>query len=128
MRLKAGIFTADDEPMRAARVAVIAVIVFAFPASASDAAVGWHTKSQAERNIMAAHRVLARWNVGLVSPKTRLPKNNVWVRCAGRGARSRAGFTSFRCTIGYRRVRVRVTYLSKTKNGFELHDRRVYRV
>ena len=77
---------------------------------------------------MLAHRVLARWKVGFVNPKTRLPRNNVWVRCSGRGKWAKGGYTRFRCVVGYRRVRVSVVYHAKTRNGCELHDRRVYRV
>ena len=114
--------------MRRTAVLVLCLLTFASGAAAAERAAGRHVKPRAERNIMAAHRVLGRWNVGLVNPRTRLLRNNVWVSCSGRGSRTRAGYTQFRCVVGYRRVRVSVRYVAKTNNGFELHDRRTYRV
>ncbi|MEJ7793813.1 MAG: hypothetical protein WKF65_17770 [Gaiellaceae bacterium] len=113
--------------MRLFVVLAFSLAVFAAGVSPSAAAVG-HSKLRAERNIMAAHRVLNRWQVGLVNPRTQLPRNNVWVRCSGRRGRTTEGYTHFRCIIGYRRVRVSVRYFAKAKNAFELHDRRTFRV
>ncbi len=116
--------------MRAFVVSILCVCFVApsSTASAAERAPGHHTRAQAESNVMAAHRVLHQWKAGLVNPKTHLPRNNIWVRCSGRGSRTRAGYGRFRCIVGYRTVRVRVRYLSKEKNAFELHDRKVYRV
>ena len=114
--------------MRRLLILAFCLVTFASIASAAEAALGRHIKPRAERNIMGAHRVMDRWKVGLVNPRTRLLRNNVWVRCSGRGSRTRAGYMEFRCILGYRRVRVSVRYVAKTKNAFELHDRRPYRV
>ncbi len=114
--------------MRTTIAVILSVGTFVTVGTASDSAPGRHTRAQAERNIMAAHRVLDRWGAGLVNPRTRLPRNNVWVRCSGRAGATAAGYARFRCIIGYRRIRVSVRYHAKTKNAFELHDRRTYRV
>jgi hypothetical protein len=69
--------------------------------------------------------MLARWRVGLVDPHTRLIRNNVWVRCSGRGKAVLARHTGFRCVLGHRRTRVTVTYVVLRRNGFEVRDRSV---
>jgi len=92
-------------------------------AGVSQAAVAWHTKAQAERNILNAPRALARWNKEFVNPETHLVRRNVAVRCTGVG-RERAGrFNRFACVVGYKTLRVKMTYLALFSNGFELLGR-----
>ena len=90
----------------------------------ADAASERQTRLRAERNLIGAQTMLARWNVGLVNPWTRLLRTNVWVRCAGRGAAVAGRYTNFGCTVGYRRVRVTLTYLVLNRKGFEVRNRR----
>jgi len=93
-------------------------------AAVSQAAIAWHTKAQAERNILNAPRALARWNKAFVNPETHLVRRNVVVRCSGLG-HSRAGrFNRFSCTVRYRQVTARMTYLALFSNGFELRGRK----
>ena len=91
----------------------------------AEAASERQTRLRAERNLIGAQTMLARWNVGLVNPWTRLLRTNVWVRCAGRGAAVAGRYTNFGCTVGYRRVRVTLTYLVLNRKGFEVRNRRI---
>ncbi len=90
----------------------------------AEAASERQTRLRAERNLIGAEKMLARWNVGLVNPSTRLLRTNVWVRCAGRGAAVAGRYTRFGCTVGYRRVRVTLTYVVLNGKGFEVRNRR----
>ena len=90
----------------------------------AEAASERQTRLRAERNVIGAQKMLARWNVGLVNPWTRLLRTNVWVRCSGRGAAVAGRYTNFGCTVGYRRVRVTLTYLVLNRRGFEVRNRR----
>jgi hypothetical protein len=91
----------------------------------ADAASEPQSKLRAERNLIGAEKMLARWKVGLVNPWTRLIRTNVWVRCVGRGAAVAGRYTKFGCTVGYRRVRVTLTYLVLNRKGFEVRNRRI---
>ena len=90
----------------------------------AEAAPERQTRLRAERNLIGAEKMLARWNLGLVNPSTRLLRTNVWVRCAGRGVAVAGRYTSFGCTVGYRRLRVKLTYLVVSSKGFEVRNRR----
>jgi hypothetical protein len=111
---------------RAMRLTVLVSLITSLAlagAAVSQAAVAWHTKAQAERNILNAPRALARWNKSLVNPETHLVRRNVAVACSGVG-RERAGrFNRFECVVRYRLIRVKMTYLALFSNGFELLGR-----
>lgn len=106
---------------------VVCLCLAALVATAVSSAAGEprQTRAAAERNLISAQRMLARWQVGLVDPHTRLIRNNVWVRCTGRGKAVGARHTVFRCVLGHRRTRVTVTYVALRRNGFEVRERRV---
>jgi hypothetical protein len=110
--------------MRPALLVLLCLVSLAAGA-ASAAGEPRQTRSTAERNLISAQRMLARWRVGLVDPSTRLIKNNVWVRCSGRGKAVQSRHTIFRCVLGHRRTRVTVTYVVLRRNGFEVRGRRV---
>lgn len=97
--------------------------MFAIPSTAA-ASSGWHTRAQAERNILNAPRALKRWSSQLVNPKTLVVRQNVSVTCRGLGpVHVGERFTRFTCTIRYHSVRFRVIYAAQLSNGFELHGR-----
>ncbi len=100
-------------------VATFALLLL-FPAAAA-ARPGWHTRAQAERNVLNAPRALRHWSATLVNPKTLVVRQNVSVACRGIG-RSLGGtrFTRFGCVVKYRTVHVRMLYIAQTANGFEL--------
>lgn len=111
--------------VRFSLVVLLCLVCLVATAVAPAAGEPRHSRSTAERNLISAQRMLARWRVGLVDPHTRLIRNNAWVRCSGRGQAVRARHTVFRCVLGHRRTRVTVTYLALRRNGFEVRDRRV---
>jgi hypothetical protein len=106
---------------------VVLLCLFSLVAAAVASAAGQprQTRHAAERNLISAQRMLARWRMGLVDPHTSLIRNNVWVRCSGRGKAVEGRYALFRCVIGHRRTRVTVTYVSLRGNGFEVRERRV---
>lgn len=99
-------------------------LAFLTGAGNADAVLARHTKVRAERNIISAQRMLARWRVGFVNPRTGLVWNNVSVHCLGRGAVMDGRYTHFACAIDYKRTRVSLTYLALPDNGFEVRGRR----
>ena len=111
--------------MRLSLAVLLCLAALVASAVASAAGEPRQTRAAAERNLISAQRMLARWQVGLVDPHTRLIRNNVWVRCAGRGSAVGARHTVFRCVLGHRRTRVTVKYVALRRNGFEVRERRV---
>jgi hypothetical protein len=111
--------------VRVSLVVLLCLVALVATAVASAAGEPRQTRAAAERNLISAQRMLARWEVGLVDPHTRLIRNNVWVRCSGRGNAASARHTLFRCVLGHRRTRVTVTYVALHRNGFEVRERRV---
>ena len=102
-----------------------AAIVLAWAASAggarsSAAAVPRQTKQRAERNLLAATRMLARWRVGLIDPKTGLLRSNTTATCSGKGTAVAHAYRQFTCVLRYRTVAVRLLYIVQSKNGFEV--------
>jgi hypothetical protein len=96
------------------------VVAFASAPGVSAATVV-HTRIQAERNILHAHRVLRRLDRRLVNARTGLPRTDTVVVCRGEGRRHGSGWPRFVCEISFRRAHVRVRYLAQRRNGFELH-------
>lgn len=111
--------------MRLSLAVLLCLAVLVATSAASAAGEPRQTRAAAERNLISAQRMLARWQVGLVDPHTRLIRNNVWVRCSGRGKAVSGRHTVFRCVLGHRRTRVTVTYVALRRNGFEVRERRV---
>lgn len=107
----------------ARRVLGSAVVVGAALAAAAVAAAATvvHTRIQAERNVLHAHRVLRRLDPRLVNALTGLPRTDTSVVCRGEGRPRGAAWPRFVCEISHGRVRVRVRYFSQRRNGFELH-------
>ncbi|HET7137529.1 MAG TPA: hypothetical protein VFI04_04185 [Gaiellaceae bacterium] len=108
---------------------ILALLVFASAASAHRVTHPTTTSRQAERNILRAQRMLARWHVGLVDTGTGLVKPNTTAQCRGRGrgfahrkGAARA-FFKFSCVIVNREHVVQVLYYALTGNGFEMHNR-----
>ena len=58
-----------------------------------------HSKLQAERNLLRATRVLARWHVGLVSPHTGLLLQNTTATCSGAGTPDSGRYARFTCVL-----------------------------
>ena len=110
--------------MRSALLVVLCLVSLVAVGTASAAGEPRQARPTAERNLISAQRMLARWHLGLVDPHTRLIRNNVWVRCSGRGKALRARYSLFRCVIGHRRTRVTMTYVALRRNGFEVRARR----
>jgi hypothetical protein len=104
----------------------VAVLLIA-PGIAVAATTPRATSSQAERNLLGAVHVLARWRVGITERRTGVLPANTTARCVGRGRRVGGRFASFQCTIRRGTLRVRVLYLVLRRNGFELRDHRVVR-
>jgi hypothetical protein len=111
--------------VRFSLVVLLCLVCLVATAVAPAAGEPRQTRAAAERSLISAQRMLARWRVGLVDPHTRLIRNNVWVRCSGRGKAVHGRHTVFRCVLGHRRTRVTVTYVVLRRNGFEVRDRRV---
>jgi hypothetical protein len=114
-----------SDPRRATRsflVLVLVVVLAATLAAASGAAAATvvHTRIQAERNVLHAHRVLHRLDPRLVNPRTGLPRTDTSVVCRGEGRRRDSAWPRFVCEISHRRVHVRVQYFAQRRNGFEL--------
>lgn len=98
-------------------------LVLLFPSLAA-ARPGWHTRAQAERNILNAPRALSHWSPALVDPKTLVVRQNVSVACRGVSQPHDGDrFTRFSCIVTYHNVRLRMLYAAQTANGFELRGR-----
>ena len=110
--------------LRLSRNTVIALLVAAVTSVSASAAVGWHTRAKAERNILHAPRALARWNSTLINPQTHLVRTHVTVTCRGLGRAHGTRFARFRCIVRFKRLRIRMTYVAQTDHGFELHGRK----
>lgn len=110
--------------------ACVVVLVFGLGLAAEAAAtstVARHTRIEAERNVLHAHRVLRRLDRRLVDARTGLPRTDTTVVCSGRGRRLGRTWPRFVCTIAYHRVHVPVLYEAQRANGFELHPIRRHR-
>jgi hypothetical protein len=106
------------------RTAVATIGLLLLLPSVAAARPGWHTRAQAERNILNAPRALRNWAPGLVNPKTLVVRQNVSVICRGLdSSHPSARFSRFSCTVTYRSLRVRMLYVAQTANGFELRGR-----
>jgi len=101
---------------------ILAVALAAVAVTHSALAAGpRQTKQRAERNLLSATRVIARWHVGLVNPKSGLVRQNTTAACRGAGAGTARGYSSFTCVVKHARTVVRVRYVALRRNGFELH-------
>lgn len=85
------------------------------------ATVARHTRIQAERNVLHAHKVLRRLDPRLVDARTGLPHDDTTVICRGRGKRIGHEWPRFVCRVSYHRVRIAVLYDAQRHGGFELH-------
>jgi hypothetical protein len=117
--------------LRVALLGVLAIAAAVVPAAVASSRVGIpHTTArQAERNLLRAQHMLARWRAGLTSPATGLVKPNTTAQCRGRGAgvAPRKGaapaFVTFRCVLRNHRHAVSVVYFALRGNGFEIRHR-----
>jgi len=99
----------------------IVVLMVSVPASAATSApTPRHSKSQAELNLLHASRVLARWKVGLVDPRTNLLRGNTVAVCEGRGRPLEARYPRFVCALRTRTRIVSVSYWAQRSGGFEI--------
>jgi hypothetical protein len=78
------------------------------------------TKLVAERNLLRATRLLARWNVGLVDPRSGLLLQNTTATCTGEGTPVDGRYARFTCVLHHGRIRVRVAYFAQQRGGFEV--------
>jgi hypothetical protein len=107
----------------ATRSSLVLVIVLAAALAAATraaAATVRHTRIQAERNVLHAHRVLHRLDPRLVDARTGLPRTDTTVVCRGQGRRRGSGWPRFVCVISHGRIHVSVRYFAQRRNGFEL--------
>lgn len=102
-------------------VALVVALGLALEARAATAVVSRHTRIQAERNVLHAHRVLRRLDRRLVDARTGLPRTDTTVVCRGRGRSVGGQWPRFVCTISYHRLHLAVLYEAQAGNGFELH-------
>jgi hypothetical protein len=86
--------------------------------AAVAATIPRQTKLQAERNLLRATRLLARWHVGLVSPRSGLLLRNTTATCTGEGVPVSGRFARFTCVLHHGSTRVRVAYLAERNGGF----------
>ena len=91
------------------------------PLAAQAVTAPTQTKRRAERNLLHATRMLRRWHVGLVDPRTGLLRQNTTAACTGKGARRNGGYHRFVCVLRHSKTTVRVLYLAQSHNGFEAH-------
>jgi hypothetical protein len=111
----------------ACAVVLVFALGLAAEAAATTGTVARHTRIEAERNVLHAHRVLRRLDRRLVDARTGLPRTDTTVVCSGRGHRLGLTWPRFVCTIAYHRVHVPVLYEAQRANGFELHRIRRHR-
>ena len=117
--------------LRVALVGALALAPAVVPASLAAIRTGTpHTTArQAERNLLRAQHMLARWRTGLTSPATGVVKPNTTAQCHGRGRgvalRTSAyrAFFSFHCVLRNHRHAVSVLYYALHGNGFEVRHR-----
>jgi hypothetical protein len=64
--------------------------------------------------------MLARWHVGLVSPKSGLLLQNTTATCTGSGEPVDGRYTRFTCVLHHGGINVRVVYLVQSHGGFEV--------
>jgi hypothetical protein len=86
--------------------------------TAVAASVPRQTKLQAERNLLRATRLLARWDVGLVSPRSGLLLRNTTATCTGEGVPFSGRYARFTCVLRHGSTRVRVAYFAQPGGGF----------
>jgi hypothetical protein len=99
-------------------VAVLAaLLIVAQPAAASTVR---QTRERAERNLLGATRMLARWHVGLTDPRTGLLLRNTTATCVGAGRPVGAAYPRFLCTLRHGTHVVRVRYYAQAHGGFEV--------
>ena len=99
-------------------VALAATVVATRPAVASPTAR--HTRERAERNLLGATRLLARWHVGLTDPRTGLLLRNTTATCIGSGRSVAGAYPRFVCTLRHGSRAVRVRYYAQVHGGFEV--------
>jgi hypothetical protein len=125
--LKAPRVAADEQGVRSASACCLAVVVslsaarVVLAATPAQSTPPRQTKQQAEKNLLGATRMLARWRVGLVDPKSGLLRSNTTATCTGRGTAVAGKYRQFICVLRYRTTVVRVLYVVLTGNGFEAH-------
>jgi hypothetical protein len=100
---------------------VVALVAARAVLAAVQATPPRQTKQQAEKNLLGATRMLARWHVGLVDPKSGLLRSNTTATCSGRGTAVARRYRQFLCVLRYRTTVVRVLYVVLNGNGFEAH-------
>ena len=117
--------------LRVALVGALSLAAAIVPAPPAAIRTGTpHTTArQAERNLLRAQHMLARWRAGLTSPATGLVKPNTTAQCRGRGRgiSPRAGaaraFLRFHCVLRNHRHAVSLQYYALLGNGFEVRHR-----
>jgi hypothetical protein len=88
--------------------------------AAVAAAAPRQSKLVAERNLLRATRMLERWHVGLVNPRSGLLLQNTTATCTGSGGAVDNAYTSFTCTLHHGSIHVRVAYLVLQHGGFQV--------
>jgi hypothetical protein len=78
------------------------------------------TKQRAERNLLGATHMVARWHMGFVDPKSGLMRVNTTAACSGRGRAVQRRYTHFVCVLRYRTTVVHALYIAQSGNGFEV--------
>jgi hypothetical protein len=78
------------------------------------------TKLVAERNLLRATRMLERWHVGLVDPRSGLLLQNTTATCTASGTPVGNTYASFTCTLRHASIHVRVAYLVLQHGGFQV--------
>jgi hypothetical protein len=84
------------------------------------AAPARQTRQRAERNLLGATRMVARWHMGLVDPKSGLLRLNTSAACSGRGRAVMRQYTHFVCILRHQGTVVRALYIAQSRNGFEV--------
>jgi hypothetical protein len=128
IRLKVPLPDADGERVRI-RLAVLAAVLLVplvLVAVASSAPTG-HSKRQAEVNLLRSTRVLERWRVGLIDPRTKSVKSNTVAVCSGHGRGVNGRHALFTCRVRGERMVVTVRYAAYHR-GFALRKLRVQRI
>lgn len=92
----------------------------ACPAAVAAPAAPRQAKLVAERNLLRATRMLARWQVGLVNPRSGLLLQNTTATCTGAGEPVEGRYTRFTCVLQHGRINVHVAYFVQQHGGFEV--------